>query len=134
MRRSMWWAAAAVCGLVAVSLIIVAVLVNLDTANRVASIVGAIVAITGLTLTLRSLRHSPAGSSTPDSTTSARDVTVKAEHGAEAAGNDIYRGPPRPRHTQTTPPPQTDKRRVTARGPGSKAAGRDIIDSRGDPP
>jgi hypothetical protein len=117
------WAVAGVCGLTAVGLVVVAVLVDLDTGDRVASIVGAIVGLMGCALSVYfGMRQAGGG-----------DITVRARgRGAVAAGEDVAGNavgknskvtrtatPPAPAHM----PPTPLRHQVTAHGSGTVAAG-----------
>lgn len=98
---------------------LVAVLVDLDTADRVASVTGAVVGLAGLVVALIAL-HAP-GTTAPDSR------RVRARGGGIAAGGDIT-APGAPPRTGAAAGPTTGsgQRDVSATGRGSVAAGGDI--------
>lgn len=127
MRRWIWWTTAGLCAAVAVALVTVAAVGSLDTADKAASVGGAVAALAGLVLTVRQgLPERPA----PDAG-GVREVTVQAENGGVAAAGSITtassgaRPEPAPGGPGGTPP-RTDRRDVRATGPGSVAAGGDI--------
>ncbi|MFB7474049.1 hypothetical protein [Kitasatospora sp. NPDC056184] len=121
MRRWVWWAAAAVCAAVGIGLVAVAVLGGLDSADKIASVTGAVVALVGVPLTLLGLRRS-AGSAAPDG--NVREVRVRAAQGGIAAAGSITAGGSAPGGGAVD---GVDKREVRATGPGSIAAGGDIV-------
>ncbi|MEK2495564.1 hypothetical protein WN990_39105, partial [Kitasatospora purpeofusca] len=140
----------------------VALWVDLETADKVASVVGALLALAGLAFTVRTLlRERPpaaaaGGAGTPTADTggapaatagggdavgggAVREVRVRVEGGGVGAGGDITAaGTTRP----TAPagdegvPPRIDRRDVHVTGPGSVGAGGDIhgIDLNGNGP
>ncbi|MET9994232.1 hypothetical protein ABZ061_32310 [Streptomyces mutabilis] len=115
-RRFFWWASAVLGGAVAVGLTVLAVAGDLDTADQVASVVGAMAALAALCLSVHAALR-PAPSPGPP---------VRARGGSNAAGGSI-RGASA-RDTGTAPPGPgtgggTDG--ISASG-GSNAAGGDI--------
>ncbi|WP_344437699.1 hypothetical protein [Kitasatospora nipponensis] len=97
----------------------VAVLVDMVTAEKLASIGGALIALVGLAITMRELLQGGG---------SGRERQVHAENGGVAAGDNIIAagasGPPATGGSD--PWPHIDKRDVNATGQGSIAAGGDI--------
>ncbi|MFJ9953413.1 hypothetical protein [Kitasatospora sp. NPDC091207] len=139
MRRWAWWTAAGVCAVAGTALVAVPVLVDLETADRLASMTGALAALVGLAVTVRGLlRGAPAGmpagrdgvrgGGDPAAAGGVREVRVVAENGGVGAAGDITAvgaGPPSaPSGGDASP--RVDKREVRATGPGSVAAGGDI--------
>ncbi|MCX4690697.1 hypothetical protein [Kitasatospora purpeofusca] len=155
MRRWVWWTVAGVCAAAGAGLVAVALWVDLETADKVASVVGALLALAGLAFTVRTLlrERPPAaadggpGTGTPTADTgggapaatadgrdavgdgAVREVRVRVEGGGVGAGGDITAtGTTRP----TAPagdegvPPRIDRRDVHVTGPGSVGAGGDI--------
>jgi hypothetical protein len=120
-RRAALVGAAVLCALAAVGLTIVAVVVDLSTADQLASVVGAIVGLTGLALSIVALwRPSSAH-------------TVEAGPGAVAAGGNIGRAisgsnnrVTAPRARSVVPPSEPLNRTVKATGAGGVAAGESI--------
>ncbi|MFF7251547.1 hypothetical protein ACFZBU_47755 [Embleya sp. NPDC008237] len=108
-----------VCGTVAIGLVAVAAAGDLDTADRIASVVGAVVALLGLAWTVYVWRP-PAGPPAP---------AVTADGGSIAAGGNVRRSTSRSAQPPAAPPaapPGTGG--ITATN-GSIAAGGDIEDS-----
>ncbi|CAN3978384.1 hypothetical protein [Kitasatospora purpeofusca] len=155
MRRWVWWTVAGLCAVAGAGLVAVALWVDLETADKVASVVGALLALAGLAFTGRTLLRerppaTPAaggpGTGTPTADTgggapaatagggdafgdgAVREVRVRVEGGGVGAGGDITAtGTTRP----TAPadegvPPRIDRRDVHVTGPGSVGAGGDI--------
>ncbi|MFB7382468.1 hypothetical protein ACFC6U_20925 [Kitasatospora purpeofusca] len=117
MRRWVGWAVAGVCAAAGAGLVAVALWVDLETADKVASVVGALLALAGLAFTVRALlRERPpttaaaagaSGSGTPSADTgggapaatagggeavnggAVREVRVRVEGGGVGAGGDI---------------------------------------------
>ncbi|WP_327075563.1 hypothetical protein OG196_43315 (plasmid) [Kitasatospora purpeofusca] len=115
MRRWAWWTVAGVCAAAGAGLVAVAVWVDLETADKVASVVGALLALAGLAFTVRTLlrERPPAaaagspGTGTPTADTggvtpaatagdgdavgdgAVREVRVRVEGGGVGAGGDI---------------------------------------------
>ncbi|MFJ4792631.1 hypothetical protein [Kitasatospora purpeofusca] len=131
------WALRGLVGLCAAGvagLVLVAVLVDLDTADRVASVVGAVVALIGLVLALWQLQ----GSSSPGartkvrggrkgSVTAGRDMIGNAiGEGSRATGAPVVPAPgPQPGVPQPGVPAGGTE--VVGGGKGSVTAGRDMI-------
>ncbi|MFJ8436027.1 hypothetical protein ACIQ9P_32480 [Kitasatospora sp. NPDC094019] len=155
MRRWVWWAVAGLCAAAGAGLVAVALWVDLETADKVASVVGAVLALVGLAFTVRTpLRERPpaagvaavSGTGAPDTGDRGgspavagggdgagdgvvREVRVRVEGGGVGAGGDITAaGTVRP----TAPDdnggvaPRIDRRDVRVTGPGSVGAGGDI--------
>lgn len=120
-RRAALIVAAVLCALTAVGLLVVAVAVDLSTADQLSSVVGAIVGLTGLALSVWALWRS--GSA----------AAVEAGPGAVAAGGNIglaiagsnnrLAAPGAP---SVTPASGPVNRSVKATGTGSVAAGESI--------
>ncbi|SDS56230.1 hypothetical protein SAMN05216371_0166 [Streptomyces sp. TLI_053] len=150
MRRWVWWTVAGLCAAAGAGLVAVALWVDLETADKVASVVGAVLALAGLAFTVRALlRERPpgagaAGTGAPDTgggfaaaagggdgagDGAVREVRVRVEGGGVGAGGDITAaGTVRP----TAPDdnggvtPRIDRRDIHVTGPGSVGAGGDI--------
>ncbi|WP_380279364.1 hypothetical protein [Kitasatospora purpeofusca] len=120
-RRWMWWTVAAVCAAAGIGLAAVAVLGDLENADKIASVTGAVVALAGVPLTLLGLRR-PAGPAVPDG--NVREVRVQAAQGGIAAAGSITAADAAPGGGAAD---GVDKRDVRATGPGSIAAGGDIV-------
>lgn len=125
-RRRVMWAVAALCGVAGVGLILVAVLVDLDTADRTASVVGAVVALVGLALSTYSLLQVPAnaGGTTTAHGRGAIAASGSVSGNAIGARSKVSAAPPAPGAPQTNSvslSPQVD-----SRGEGAVAAGGDI--------
>lgn len=120
-RRTALIVAAALCALTAVGLMVVAMVVDLSTADQLSSVVGAIVGLTGLALSVWALWRS--GSS----------AAVQAGPGAVAAGGSIGLAIARsnnrvaaPGAPSAVPASGPANRSVRATGTGSVAAGESI--------
>ncbi|WP_344344070.1 hypothetical protein [Kitasatospora putterlickiae] len=116
MRPWMWWTVAAVCAATGIGLLAFAVLGDLENADKIASVTGAVVALAGVPLTLLALRRSVGGNE--------REVRVRAEQGGIAAAGSITAAGTAPGDGGVY---GVDKRDVRATGPGSIAAGGDIV-------
>ncbi|MFC9326980.1 hypothetical protein [Kitasatospora sp. NPDC057015] len=110
---------------------------DLESADKVASVGGALIALVGLAVTVRGLLRDQGnsaptgGEQTPPATDDGggvREIRVHAENGGTAAGNDYTAGmagrPDRP--DGDGPQPRSETRHVHATGPRSTAAGRNI--------
>jgi hypothetical protein len=100
-NRWAWWAAATVCGAAGIALVAVAVLVDLDTAEKFASIGGGVIALFGFAVMIRGLLESPgsgapsggSGQAAPSPSAgggSTRKVQVTAKTGGMAAVDGIH--------------------------------------------
>lgn len=127
-RRRVMWAVAALCGVTGVGLALVAVLVDLDTADRTASVVGAVVALVGLALSTYTLLQAPAnaggtaraqGRGAIAASGSISGNAIGARSKVSAAPAPVVPGTPQT--NSVTPGPQ-----VESRGEGAVAAGGDI--------
>ncbi|MFF4253164.1 hypothetical protein ACFY1L_18350 [Streptomyces sp. NPDC001663] len=125
--RAAVWAAAGMCAAVLVGLVVVAVAVNLDTADRTASVVGAALGAVGLFVSVFTLFRPSLGAG--------RTRRVQSHgRGAMAAGGNIEGnafGPrsevrPTPSGTPPASPAATGDMDVQAHGPGALSAGGDI--------
>ncbi|GHH81365.1 hypothetical protein GCM10018793_38540 [Streptomyces sulfonofaciens] len=128
------WVVGGLCGSAAVGLLAVSVLVDLDTGDRVASVVGAVVGLAGLAVSVwTAVRDGQPGPGAPSGGGTRRTVRARGR-GAVAAGGDVSGNAvgDRSRVTRTaapasppgggrTPPPGRSE--VAARGPGAVAAG-----------
>nr|BEK63510.1 hypothetical protein KPHV_07370 [Kitasatospora purpeofusca] len=148
MRRWVWRSAAGLFTAAGAGLVTVAVMVDLESADKVASVGGALIALVGLAVTVRGLlpdqgNSAPTGGGqTPPAADNGgggvREIRVHAENGGTAAGNDCTAGmagrPGRP--DGDGPQPRSETRHVHAAGPGSTAAGNNIhgIDPRRNRP
>ncbi|MER5351625.1 hypothetical protein ABT093_15000 [Kitasatospora sp. NPDC002551] len=117
----MWWTVAAVCAAAGVGLVAVAALGELEGADKIASVTGAVVALAGVPLTLLALRRS-AGPAAPGG--NVREVRVRAAEGGIAAAGSITAAGAAPGGGVVD---GVDTREVRATGPGSIAAGGDIV-------
>ncbi|MFE4515151.1 hypothetical protein ACFRMQ_13305 [Kitasatospora sp. NPDC056783] len=138
-NRWAWWVAAALCAAAGIGLVAVAVLVDLDTAEKFASIGGGVIALFGFAVTLRGLLQgsgsgAPSGGSgqaAPGSSAgggSRREVRVTAEDGGMAAADGIGAGAGgagqwRRGRRADRERPQNETIEVTARGQGSVSSG-----------
>ncbi|MFB8237571.1 hypothetical protein ACFC58_13565 [Kitasatospora purpeofusca] len=146
MRRWVWWTVAAVCAAAGAGLVAVALWVDLETADKVASVVGALLALVGLAFTVRALlRERPpaagatAGGGDACGGGAVREVRVRVEGGGVGAGGDITAaGTVRSNGSEREGgvPPRVDRRDVHVTGRGSVGAGGDIhgIDLNGNRP
>ncbi|GAA2290905.1 hypothetical protein GCM10010415_73340 [Streptomyces atrovirens] len=127
-RRRVMWAVAVLCGVIGVGLVLMAVLVDLDTADRTASVVGAVVALVGLVMSAYALLQAPAN---------AGGVTRAYGRGAVAAGGSVSGNAIGARSkvtagsspaTPAVPPTNsiTSALHVEARGDGAVASGGDV--------
>ncbi|MGW4897247.1 hypothetical protein ACWEQL_34065 [Kitasatospora sp. NPDC004240] len=131
MNRWVWRAAAIGSGAGAAALGATVVLVDLDTADRAASVVGAVVALAGLVLALRPLLRSgsgagpggPAGQGGP-----AGEAWVEVTGGGVGARRDII-GAHAFATGQPVPDPGVDPQTLVVRvdGDGSVGAGGSIV-------
>ncbi|MEV7380734.1 hypothetical protein [Streptomyces lydicus] len=82
-------AVAVLCGLTAVGLTVLALMVDLDTADRAASVLGAIVGLAGLVVSLFSLHRAEAalGDGNPVEADGARSIAVRGSIGYAATGD-----------------------------------------------
>ncbi|MET8684287.1 hypothetical protein ABZV77_08735 [Streptomyces sp. NPDC004732] len=135
-RRGLVWGVAVVGAVAAVGLTLVAVLVDLDTADRVASLVGAVAGLAGLGFSAYALAQPGGGSG------SASHGVVRARgRGAVAAGGDVTgnafgadsktfngRAGTRARTQPQSPTPGTSNSggHVSARGDGAVTAEGDV--------
>nr|BEK71182.1 hypothetical protein KPHV_84090 [Kitasatospora purpeofusca] len=123
MRRWVWWAVAGVCAAVGAGLVAVALWVDLETADMVASVVGALLALAGLAFTVRTLlRERPpatAAGGAGASGTGARESDADGGVPVATAGDDAV-GDGAVREVRV---------RVEASGEGSVGAGRDVSHS-----
>ncbi|MFD7414032.1 tetratricopeptide repeat protein [Kitasatospora purpeofusca] len=123
MRRWVWWAVAGVCAAVGAGLVAVALWVGLETADMVASVVGALLALAGLAFTVRSLLcerpPATAAGGAGASGTGAREGDADGGVPVATAGDDAV-GDGAVREVRV---------RVEASGEGSVGAGRDISHS-----
>ncbi|MER6022089.1 hypothetical protein [Streptomyces anulatus] len=131
--RIVVWAVAVGCGLVAVGLIVVAFVVDLETADQTASIAGALVGLAGLAVSVYALRRP--GPATPGDPVAADAPVEAGGDRSVAAGGNIRRVVTGDNVSLTTPAatlPQTgaeptgSPRPVRATGERSTAAGGDI--------
>lgn len=127
-RRRVMWAIAALCGVTGVGLVLVATLVDLDSADRTASVVGAVVALVGLALSAYTLLQAPAnvgsaarayGRGAIAASGSISGNAIGARSKASAAAAPV--APVTPQTNPVTPAPQ-----IESRGEGAVAAGGDI--------
>ncbi|MFH8680845.1 hypothetical protein [Streptomyces lydicus] len=97
-------AVAVLCGLAAVGLTVLALMVDLDTADRAASVVGAVVGLAGLVVSLFGLHRAEAaaGGGNPVEAAGARSIAVRGSIGYAATG-DRRRGA-RPVDAAAVPP------------------------------
>ncbi|KOV30317.1 hypothetical protein ADK60_16805 [Streptomyces sp. XY431] len=120
-------------------MVAVPVLVDLETADRLASVTGALAALVGLAVTVRGLlrgaaadmpagREGAQGGGGAAAAGDVREVHVVAENGGVGAAGDITAvGSGQPSAPSGgDAPPRIDRREVRATGPGSVAAGGDI--------
>ncbi|MDT0457281.1 hypothetical protein RM550_16295 [Streptomyces sp. DSM 41527] len=100
-------AVAVLCGLAAVGLTVVALTVDLDTADRAASVIGTVVGLAGLVVSLFSLHRAKAGS--PVESGGARSVAA-GRNIAQAVTGDPRRGarPVGPTAVPASPVPSGD--------------------------
>lgn len=122
-RRRVMWVVAALCGVTGVGLVLVAVLLDLDTADRTASVVGAVVALVGLALSTYTLLQAPTngggttrahgrGAIAASGSISGNAIGARSKVGAAPAA------PSTPPTNSVTPSPQ-----VESQGEGAVAAG-----------
>ncbi|WP_406159338.1 hypothetical protein OG806_26995 [Streptomyces sp. NBC_00882] len=128
--RAAVWASAGLCAAVLVGLAVVAAVVDLDTADRAAGVVGAVLGAVGLLVSVYALfRPSPGPS--PSSTGTTRRVRSRGRR-AMAAGGDIKgnafgtRSTVRPSAPTPAPTPAADDVDVQARGRDALGAAGDI--------
>ncbi|KIF05916.1 hypothetical protein PL81_10460 [Streptomyces sp. RSD-27] len=139
-HRWAWWAAATLCASAGIGLVAEAVLVDLDTAEKFASIGGGVIALFGFAVMVRGLLQGPgrgaapsggSGQAAPRSSAGgggSRRVRVTAEDGGMAAAEGIDAGAGgaawwrRPRRADRERP-QNETIEVTARGRGSVGSG-----------
>ncbi|GHG50448.1 hypothetical protein [Streptomyces griseocarneus] len=123
-------AVAVLCSLAAVGLTVVALMVDLDTADRAASVIGAVVGLAGLVVSLFSLHRTEAGS--PVEAGGARSIAVGGSIAFAATGDRLQGARPvDPAVVPALPVPSGDAGGEPAgpvRSPGERsiAAGRDI--------
>ncbi|MFH9575673.1 hypothetical protein ACH4MG_34710 [Streptomyces sp. NPDC017454] len=115
-RRFFWWALAVLGGAVAVGLTVLAVAGDLDTADRVASVVGALAALAALCLSVHAALR-PATSPVPP---------VHARDGSNAAGGSIRDASARDTGTAPAGPDTGGGTGGISASGGSNAAGGDI--------
>ncbi|WP_380282098.1 hypothetical protein [Kitasatospora purpeofusca] len=138
-NRWAWWVAAALCAAAGIGLVAVAVLVDLDTAEKFASIGGGLIALFGFAVMARGLLRGQGnvapshgrGQASPApsiSGGSSREVRVLAEDGGMAAAEGIDAGAGgtgrrRGRGRAGRERPRHEAIEVTARGEGSVSSG-----------
>ncbi|MEU7253773.1 hypothetical protein [Streptomyces sp. NPDC045251] len=115
-RRFSWWASAVLGGAVAVGLTVLAVAGDLDTADRVASVVGAVAALAALCLSVHAALR-PAPSPVPP---------VQARAGSNAAGGSVRGASARDAGTAPAGPDTGGGTGGISASGGSNAAGGDI--------
>lgn len=125
-RRKVMWAVAVLCGVTGVGLVLVAVLVDLDTADRTASVVGAVVALVGLALSAYTLLQAPVNAGGVARAYGRGAIAASGSISGNAVGarSKVRTAPAHPSTPQTnsvTPGPE-----VESRGEGAVAAGGDI--------
>jgi hypothetical protein len=81
MRRWVWWTAAALCTAAGIGLVAVAVVVDLWTADQLASVSGGIAALVGLAFTVRGLLGERTAGQ-PDGNGAAADLAARTSNGA----------------------------------------------------
>ncbi|WP_406326829.1 hypothetical protein [Streptomyces sp. NBC_00203] len=128
--RAAVWASAGLCAAVLVGLAVVAAVVDLDTADRAASVVGAALGAVGLLVSVYALFRPTPGPS-PSGTGATRHVRSRGRR-AMAAGGNINentfgtRSTVRPSAPTAAPTPPVDDVDVRARGRDALGAGGDI--------
>ncbi|MEU9319522.1 hypothetical protein [Streptomyces sp. NPDC048295] len=68
-RRWLWWVVCVLSAVVVVALVLVSLLVDLDTGDRVASVVGAVTGVGGVALAMYGLKSGPTAAGPPASGT-----------------------------------------------------------------
>ncbi|MFB8240132.1 hypothetical protein ACFC58_26665 [Kitasatospora purpeofusca] len=96
MRRGVWWTVAAVCAAAGAGLVAVALWVDLETTDKVASVVGALLALASLVFTVRTLlrERPPAVVGAGASGAGRRDAdagALQAASGGDAVGDGAVR-------------------------------------------
>lgn len=116
------WAAAVVAGVVSLGLIGVAVMVDLDTADRVASVAGAVVALVGLFVAVVALTQPSSGRGMRRVRTGRGGVAAGGDMGGNAIGD----------RSKVTSPRRAPGSAMRRRGADDVIAGRGGVASGGD--
>lgn len=127
-RRRVMWAVAALCGVTGVGLVLVAVLVDLDSADRTASVVGAVVALVGLALSTYALLQASANAGGAARAYGSGAIAAGGSISGNAVGtrSKVSAAPASAAPSTPQTNPVTPGLQVESRGEGAVAAGGDI--------